>query len=92
MMDQSEVFIWIHDWVELVGRGVVLANHSSGDKREDNDSCEMLLTGHEPITAQVTNEMTMTPRRWYSLVTSQSQLKWVDKWEGGVTHQSWTNH
>ena len=34
------------------------ANHSSGDKREDDDSCDMLLTGHEPITTQVTRELT----------------------------------
>ena len=41
-----------------MGRGGVLANHSSGDKREDDDSKEMVLTGHEPITTPVTSEMT----------------------------------
>ena len=49
-------FIWIHDSVELVGRGVVLANHSSRDKHDDDDSKERVLTGHEPITTLVRGE------------------------------------
>ena len=66
MMDQSEVFIWIHDSVELVGRGMLLANHSSGDKREDDDSKEWVLTGHEPITTPVTSEIINDDRGCYS--------------------------
>ena len=41
----------------LVGRGVVLPNHNSGEKHDDDDSKEIVLTGHEPITTQVTSEM-----------------------------------
>ena len=55
-MDQSEVFIWIHDWAELVWRGVVLANHSSRDKHDDDDSKERVLTAHEPIATLVRGE------------------------------------
>ena len=40
-----------------MGRGVKLANHSSGDKQYDDDSSEMLPNGHEPITTQVTSDM-----------------------------------
>ena len=36
---------------------MVLPNHNSGEKHDDEDSKEMVLTGHEPITTQVTSEM-----------------------------------
>ena len=34
-----------------------LSNHSSVDKHNDDDSGEVLLTSHEPITTPVTSEM-----------------------------------
>ena len=40
-----------------MGRGIKLSNHSSGDTHDDDDSSEMLLTGHEPITTPVTSNM-----------------------------------
>ena len=76
-----------------------LSNHSSGDKHDDDDSSEMLLTGHEPITTPVTSQMItdywgegviLTHRE--PITTPEGDKRDDECLQGDVAHWSRANH
>ena len=76
---------------------MVLPNHNSGEKHDDDDSKEMVLTGHEPITTQVTSEIItdhgggviLTNRK---PITTQGDKRDDEYLQRDVAHWSRANH